>query len=592
MSAFISRRPVARALRALALAGLSSALLAACGGAPDLGPVDRSQPPAPAKARAWAPPEVQTFKLKNGLEVWHVEQRQTPLIAMRLLLPNGASSDPAEVAGLSSVTIDMLDEGAGTHDALALAEAFQRLATDYSAAVATDVTEFSLSLLADNLEPSLKLLADILMRPRFDAGEFERRKAQRLAAALASESEPGNAANLVGRAVLYGQGYGGLSPNGTRRTLEGVTLDAVKTHFARLVAPQGAVLVVVGAVDHDQLAKTLEATLGGWKGHASLKARPLTPAVAPPGIYAVDFPGASQTTLTVLRRAEGTRAGDDFPAKVFNWSLGGAFTSRLNLNLREEKGYTYGARSGYSRWQDAGVFSLGAQVKAETTRASLDEVFKELREISGGRPISAEEHGQAVGGLLKGFPSRFEEMQDVAAQLGAVFSDARTPEWFRQWPEKLGAVTLAQANAVAKAQAGAGDYVVVLAGDLSQVGPSLASLNLPIQLFDAQAQPLGPWTPPAIGTGAKPAPETAGTKVVGTGDKAAPESTGAKVVGTGDKAAPASTGAKKTGSGTKAAPASTGAKKVGSGTKAAPASTGAKKVGTGTKPAKDGTPAQ
>jgi hypothetical protein len=181
-------------------------------------------------------------------------------------------------------------------------------------------------------------------------------------------------------------------------------------------------------------------------------------------------------------------------------------------------------------------------------------MFKELAEITSSRPITAEEHNQAMGGLLKGFPSRFEEMQSVASQLGAVFADARTPEWFRAWPEMMGAVTLEQAQAVAQAQTNAADFIVVLSGDLSQVGPSLVGLNLPVHLFDAQGQPLGPWTPPpAVGAGAKPAPERTGAKVVGEGAKPAPERTGAKVVGEGAKPAPERTGAKKVGKGSKPA---------------------------------------
>lgn len=480
-----------------ALLTLSAVFATACGGAqpitttPVAKPaVDRTKMPEPKARKAWAPPAVETFTLANGVAVWLVEQPQAPLVSLKLVLPRGAATDPVEKAGLADLMVDLLDEGAGTRDALTLSEAFQRIATDYGASAGTDAIYFSLNLLADQLSPSLALLSDIVLRPKLPQAEFDRRKAQRLARALATEARPQSGASVVMRRALFGQGYGGNAAGGVQSTLKTLTLDDVKARYAALIKPEGAAFIVVGAVNRATLEPALNAAFGDWKGAPTLTA-PAVAEAGPRAIYFVDYPGTTQSTVMMVRRVAGNAAAKDyFAAKVFNWALGGAFTSRLNLNLREDKGYTYGARASLMRWQEAGVYLMYAAVKADTTRASIDEMINELRAMGGDKPLTEAEYGQAIGGMLLGFPGRFERLESVANQLAEVRADGFDPAWFRAWPENLGKVTLADARAAAKAHVDPTAFSIVIAGDWAKVGPTLAGLDLPVLHYNAQGERL------------------------------------------------------------------------------------------------------
>lgn len=464
-----------------------AALVAGCGAKPP--PVDRSRLPAPQAEPQWAPPPVETWTLPNGMTVWFVAQSQAPLVSVRVIFPRGGASDPVGKAGLTSLMADMLDEGAGGRTSLQLSEDLQRLAIDYGASTATDALLISMDLLADKLPESLQILKVVLRSPDFPAEEFERRKAQRIAQALADEANPGNAASLTLRRALFGQGYGGMSPNGTRDTLQGLTLEEVKAQFAAVIQPKGAIVVVVGATDRARLDAALQATFGDWQGEPTPFLQTLEAAGPPAQIRLVDFPGSTQSVVQVARRVPGALADEIFASEVYNWALGGAFTSRLNLNLREEKGYTYGARSGFNRWRQGGFFSLGASVKADTTRATIDEMLKEIKQIAAERPVTDQERNEAVNGMLLGFPGDFERMAQVAGELAGLAIDGRPADWLRQWPAKLGAVTTADANAQAKARAD-GAFTIVVVGDKAALLPTLQGLGLPIVEHDGQGNPL------------------------------------------------------------------------------------------------------
>lgn len=447
---------------------------------------DRAKLPAPAPTPSWALPPPEIFTLKNGAKVYFVKQGPTPLVSVLLVLPRGGATDPKGKAGLTALTADMLDEGAGGKDALALSEELQRLGTDYAANADVDNVMLAMNTIADSFEPSVKLLADIVQKPAFDAKEFQRRKEQRIADALAAESEPASARAIVLRRALYGDGYASELASGTRPSLGKVQLADVKAHYAALFVPEGAAFVVVGGIDKEPVRQALEASFGEWKGTAKAKSPPVASAKPEKAVYFVDFPGATQTAMTIARRAPAEGTPEYFPALVMSRVFGEAFTSRLNLNLREAKGYTYGAGSSFRRFKETGLFALSASVKRETTRASVDESFKELRDLCASRPISAKERDEAVGGLLLGFPGRFERGGDVAGQLAAIPLYGRPDDWLEKWSERVKAVSVEQANELAKGYCNPDDYVVVLAGDRKVVAPTLEGLERKVLYFDAQ----------------------------------------------------------------------------------------------------------
>lgn len=461
---------------------------------------NREQLPALKQSSDWRPPAVSEWVSRNGLKVLHVEQRQAPLITVSLILPHGADTDPVDQAGLSALTISMLDEGADGRSALELSDAFQRLATDYSSQVNSTSTTFNLSCLAHQLTPSLALLKGILTQPHLAQEDFTRLQKQFIAKALSAEADPVSVRNLLMKRVLFGDGYFGLPAYGIPSSLEGIKLDQVKAHHQKLIQPTGATLIVTGAIDQASLKTALDETLHGWVSTdtTELKSRALQPQAQAPQVHWVDFPGSSQSAIAVVRSVKGnTQSQTPLADELFNRIYGGDFTSRLNMNLREDKGYTYGAYSALFQNPQAGLWFIGAMVKGETTSASLQEIYGELERIMSEGSVTAEELERARGGLIKGFPNRFEKIASVASTLSELVSEGRDPSWFQIWSEGMPKVTLAEVLASGTALTAKDHLQVIVAGDLAKHASSVATLGLKIMTYDAQGQVLGLWNPPS-----------------------------------------------------------------------------------------------
>ena len=475
-------------MRFLVQSGICLAVLCTAALALAEGP-DRSGLPTPGKETTYVAPAVQTYTLENGVSVWHIQQDQAPLVSMQVILPRGASTDPADKAGTASMMVDMLDEGAGDRDALQISDAFAQLATDYNASASTDTVVFSLNMLAEELTPSLALLTEIITTPTFPQKDFDRIKAQRESRAIQTEADPSSTAFVVARRVMFQDGYGAIGAAGTRDTLARITLEDVKAAYASLIQPAGATIVAVGAVDKETLLTALNGSLGTWKAPA--EASEATPAAVNPepaarGIHFVDFPGSSQSMVIVARRAPGNKADDYFPATVFNREFAGGFTGRINMNLREDKGYTYGARGGFIRSNQAGTYAIYSKVKSETTRASLDEILGELTMIHGDKPLTEAELSAAKGNLIKKFPARFERISSVAGQLGSVAAKDYPADWFSQWVGKVNAVDLAAATETGRKYTDPAGFHIIVAGDWARIGESLKGLEMPLFFYDAQ----------------------------------------------------------------------------------------------------------
>lgn len=454
------------------------------------GRVDRSQLPKPGPLEAWSPPVFEAWTLPSGLNVYHLYQNQAPLVSVRLVLPHGGAIDPPNKAGLTSLMADMLDEGAGGRSALDLSDALQHLATDVYAFVRTDGIEVGANMLASTADASMALFADVVRRPNFVSDEFERRKQQRVAEALSAEANPDyGRANVLRRAV-FGDAYGSQPPNGHRAGLKEVTLVDVQNQYASVVQPRGAALVVVGLLTRKAAKKLVEKHFGDWRGAPAAVVPAPAASMPPRGIYLVDYPGAPQTGLNVVRLTAGHDAPDWAAGELFSWVLAEAFTSRLNLNLREDKGYTYGAYGYFRRFRGTGYYALSARVRTDATRASLNEMLRELQEVRGDRPITTEEYSAAQNGLRLGYVRRFESIAAISRTGTEIPLYNRPADWTRRWPESIGAVGPEAVRAVAQGLADPNGFNIVIAGDRSVVEPTLQDLGLPVFVFDSSGRPV------------------------------------------------------------------------------------------------------
>ena len=408
---------------------------------------------------------------------------------MELTFDGGSSADPQDRAGLTSLMASLLDEGAGDRNALEVSDALRLLATDYHAGVDSDHVTLSMDLLSEQLTPSLDLLADFLMRPRFEKTDFERMRKQRVAAAMASSANPRSARNIVLKRVLFGKGYAGLPSAGFPGTLSEITLDEVKNAYRAQIKPQGATLIVVGSVKRDLLEKELNRALGSWEGSATVQMRELAVKAQSAAIHWVDFPGSTQSALALVRVTDGL---SDHPNQIdddlFNLVFGGKFTSRLNLNLREDKGYTYGAYSGLYRLRRAGFHFLSAMVKGDTTLASTQEMLKEIKLIRSDKPVEETELAAVKGGELQGFPARFEKRSKILSELSGLRAEGREPGWLDRWYRHVKDAQQAAIQEAALRVARPEAYHIVVAGDRAAHLDSFKSLGLPISLYNAEGE--------------------------------------------------------------------------------------------------------
>jgi len=434
-----------------------------------------------------------------------------PLVSLTLILPHGTETDPPGKDGLTSLTADLLDEGAGKLNALELGERLQGLATDLHVQAAVDSVVLSMELIAENFAPSVDLLADIVRRPKFDPAEFKRRKEQTVSQLLAAEADPHFGRRTAMYRALFAKGYAGGLPTGTRDTLKGITLGDVKSQYGKLVVGEGATFVVTGGIDQASVAENLKRAFGDWAGKARVETRPLAP---PPGVgklFLTNYTGAAQSVIGVVRRAPGADASDLFPAMVFNRSFGEAFTSRVNLNLREDKGYTYGAASMFQRFRSAGFFAIVSDVRSDVTRASLDEILRELSDVCSTRPLVAQERDDSVSGLLLGNPSTFESIDLLGARFAQLAIYGRPLDWFELWPSRVAAVTLEQTNQVAQAYCQRSEFAIVVAGDAAKVAPTLDGIGFDLVQLDPRGELLGA-APAAAGSAKKAAAAQVVTK--------------------------------------------------------------------------------
>jgi zinc protease len=450
-----------------------------------------SNAPAVGPLPALDPPRWTRFSLENGLEVVAVRRAVAPIVAVSLMFRTGADADPPDAAGLGAATADMMDEGAGGRDALALAEELEQLGADLWLGCGRDGSQLSLQVPRQGFIPALGIAADVLLRPRLTADDWGRVRGDRLTAVVQRRDQPEAVANVVGDRILFGENHPyGRTVDGFERTVERITIEEIRRFHGTYYRPNNACLVVAGDFDEDALRASLEATLGSWTPAAVPPAPEAPPLPEAPRLVLVDRPGAPQSVVRLVSMGTDRRSPDRPAMSMLNAILGGSFTSRLNFNLREQKGYTYGAGSSFSFLRRPGAFSARAAVFTEVTAASVTEFLNELGGLRA-RPVSEDERTKARAMLLDRVAEGLATAGGIAAtfaELGLYGQPLDEPQRFVAALERT---TTADLERLAVAYIDPDRARIIVVGDRATVEPALSALGLPApDLRDADGNPV------------------------------------------------------------------------------------------------------
>ena len=447
--------------------------------------VDRSKLPEIGPAPSLQFPPIGKATLANGLNVWTIEHRDVPLVVFVVVLPVGAAADPDERPGLAALAGDMLDEGCGTRSAMDLHDVLARLGAQLDTEVGADATVVTLSVLAQNMAKGISLLAEMLREPRFEQKEFDRVRDLRLNRLLQlRDLAPAVADRAFTQLLFRNHPYGHLAI-GSEGSLRGMMLREVMSFYRRAYRPDRVTLIAVGDASHDELLGAVKGSFESWTaGTEGTSPLPVdasaleSPRHTNERLAVVHRPGAAQSELRIGQVAAERRTPDYHALVALNMVLGGQFVSRINMNLREDKGYTYGARTAFDFRRGRGPFLLQVGVQTEVTADALREALAELAAIRGERPATDAELNLAKAALTRGYPRNFETADQIARAAGQLALYELPDDYFSQFAPRVNAVTIADVTRVAQTYLDPARMLTVVVGDRDRITGPLAALNL------------------------------------------------------------------------------------------------------------------
>jgi len=445
----------------------------------------RFEQPAGEPVPSFSVPTPASAVLDNGLTLIVSEERGVPIVSARLVVGTGSDANPLDRPGLASLMAGMLDEGTESRSALEIADELANLGSTLGTTSNMDATTVVGRALTQNFASTLELMADVALRPSFPAQELERQRASRSAQIVQRRETPETRAREVLAAVLYGAGHPyGYTEFGTPESVAAITRDDLVALWRQNFVPRNAALVVAGDISLAELRSLAEDAFGDWDGEApprpALGAFETTDA----RVVIADMPGAAQTQLIVTKVGVPRSTADYEALSVMNTALGGSFSSRINMNLREEHGYTYGAQSVFTFRKGPGPFYVFSPVRTDVTAPALEEIFLELREAVS-RPIAGEELQRAKDSLVLSLPGGFQTSAGLAAQYANVHVYGLGLDYFGGYADRITAVDAAAVQIVAERYVTPDEMIVVAAGDRAQIESALADLDLgPLEIFE------------------------------------------------------------------------------------------------------------
>ncbi|MFN7984985.1 MAG: pitrilysin family protein [Vicinamibacterales bacterium] len=349
--------------------------------------VDRSRLPVPGRTPSFTFPAIERSALASGLRVWSVRHDAIPVATVMLLIRRGAGDDPAGREGLAAITADMLDEGTGTLSSIDVHESLARIGAQLDTDIGPDATLLTLTVLSRFLRPAVAMLASMVVRPSLREEDFSRVRQLRLHRLMQLRDMPGAVADRAFMKLLYGAHPYGHTPLGGEASLSAISIDDVRAFHANQLRPSDATLVVAGDCSHEEVAAATAEAFADWTGTAAPAASGAATLPAPARLNLIARAGAPQSELRIGHVAVARNTPDYHALVSANMVLGGQFVSRINLNLREDKGFTYGARTSFDFRRLPGPFMLQVSVQTAATAAAIRESMSEIAGIRERRPV-------------------------------------------------------------------------------------------------------------------------------------------------------------------------------------------------------------
>jgi zinc protease len=445
------------------------------------------------------------FTLSNGLKVFVVRDAALPVISATLVTRAGGEANPSNQPGIADFTASMLSEGTTTRSATQIPRDAELLGTRIGVFASMDSANAGVTVLTSKADGALDLLSDVLLHPAFNPPDLERIRKQRILSIQQEGDSPGAIAMRVGPHLLYGDQPYGFTSSGTVASLQGITRDQLKAFWSSHYGPSDSALVFAGDITESQARALAERHFGKWSSEAKAEVALPTPPPAPAlRLVLVDKPGSPQTALFAYGFGVPRSTPDLQALQMMNFTLGASFGSRVNMNLREVHGYTYGARTTYSLYREGGPFLAGALVRTDVTAPATKELLLELKRIQTDPP-TPEELKMARDANIQSIPAQFETTGATAGAVSSLFVYNRPLNYFATLPDAFRAVTPEAVEKVAKTDVHPDHLLIVAVGDKAKIEASLKELNLaPIEYADASGNPL-----PASGSPSPAANHTA-----------------------------------------------------------------------------------
>jgi zinc protease len=450
---------------------------------------DRSKIPAAGKTPVLHVPAWTKSKLANGSDLIISEKRDLPLVSFSITFIGGSNQfDAQNRTGIASMTAAMMSEGTKTKDGDALSNALQLLGTTVNTGISGETGSIGFLCTTSKFAPTLDILMDMMLNSTFPAEALERLRAQRLVALSQAKDRTASIAGVVFPKVLYTEAHP-YGRSATESSIKAITRDDILAFHKSYFQPGRAIVTVVGDISAAAVKPVIERAFTSWTGGGERPAfsYPRMPERGPATIYLVDKPGAAQSTFALGNPGPPRNTPDYFALQVMNRILGGQFQSRLNANIREEKGYSYGVSSSFAFGKGPGAFRAGGDVVTAKSDAALIEFMKELKGMTGARPVTDEELTTAKDGLIQRLPDQFASVTAISNAITGIYVQGLPEDYYQQYAKNVSAITKEDVISAAKRYIDLDHLDIVIVGDRAAIEGPLKSTNIaPITLLDIE----------------------------------------------------------------------------------------------------------